>query len=385
MTVDQNISSRINLMRMLLIAGIVFVHIPYNPEVSPFQYDHGLFDWLRVFLGESLFRIGVPCLSAISGYLLFQRGMERFDYSRVILSKSRTVLLPFLLWNLGLLALVFLVQKMGAGIGYFPNINRASLNLLMDQALAFDGFPVNLPLYFLRDLLLCILIAPVLALLVRRLPAITLGALFAFAVFPDFDAGIVLKNSILFSFTFGIFLALHQVDLKRFDTWALPLGGLVALCAALLAHGLYLTGPDYPAGLLMLRNLLSILGAGGVWFLSAALIRTPFGVTLSRTGSLSFWTFCAHYPLLIGLWMIWNRFADPDLYPVFYALAVLVTFAAVILSHRLALLWAPGVYGLLTGNRARARPGHGSPPVGRAAPVARLHVSAPRNKRSNNA
>lgn len=372
MTVDQNISSRINLMRMLLIAGIVFVHIPYNPAVSPFQHDHGLFDWLRVFLGESLFRIGVPCLSAISGYLLFQRGMQRFDYPRVIVSKSRTVLLPFLLWNLGLLGLVFLVQRMGAGIGYFPNLTRAPLNILMDQALAIDGFPVNLPLYFLRDLLICILIAPILAALVRRLPALTLGVLFAFAIFPDLDAGIVLKNSILFSFTFGIFLALYRVDLKRFDDWALPLGALVTLAAALLAHGLYLTGPDYPAVLLMLRNILSILGAGGLWFVSAALIRTSFGLKLSRTGSLSFWTFCVHYPLLIGLWMIWNRFADPDLYPVFYALAVLVTFAAVILSHRLALQWVPGVYGVLTGNRTRAKPGPSLP------------ASASRNKRSNN-
>lgn len=385
MTVDQNISSRINLMRMLLIAGIVFVHIPYDREVSPFQHDHGLFDWLRVFLGESLFRIGVPCLSAISGYLLFQRGIERFDYSRVILSKSRTVLLPFLLWNLGLLVLVYGVQKMGAGIGYFPNLNRATLTLLMDQALAFEGFPVNLPLYFLRDLLICILIAPILALLVRRLPVITLGALFAFAVFPDIDAGIVLKNSILFSFTFGIFLALYPVDLKRFDDWALPLGGLVALSAAFLAHGLYLTGPDYPAVLLMLRNVLSILGAAGFWFLSAALIRTPFGRGLSRTGSLSFWTFCAHYPLLIGLWMIWNRFADPSFYPIFYALAVLVTFAAVILSHRLALQWAPGVYGVLTGNRTRAKPVSGSPVLGRSEPGPSLPASASRNKRSNNA
>ncbi|MGE6739513.1 acyltransferase family protein [Allorhizobium pseudoryzae] len=383
MTVDQNISSRINLMRMLLIAGIVFVHIPYNREVSPFQHDHGLFDWLRVFLGESLFRVGVPCLSAISGYLLFQRGIERFDYSRVIRSKSRTVLLPFLLWNLGLLALVFVVQKMGAGIGYFPRLNHATLPLLMDQALAIDGFPVNLPLYFLRDLLICILIAPVLALLVRRLPAITLGVLFAFAVFPELDAGIVLKNSILFSFTFGIFLALYRVDLKRFDDWALPLGALVTLSAALLAQGLYLTGPDYPDVLLMLRNMLSIFGAGGLWFLSAALIRTPVGLSLSRTGSLSFWTFCAHYPLLIGLWMVWNRFADPDLYPIFYTLAVLVTFAAIIVSHRLARQWAPGIYGVLTGHRARAKPGPGSPAFG--PPELSLPASATRNKRSTNA
>lgn len=60
MTVDQNLSSRINLMRILLISGIVFVHVPHDAETSPFLGLYGFFDWLRVFLGDALFRIGVP-------------------------------------------------------------------------------------------------------------------------------------------------------------------------------------------------------------------------------------------------------------------------------------------------------------------------------------
>ena len=96
---DANISSRINLMRILLISGIVFVHVPSDPQTSPFLGTFGILDWLRVFLGDSLFRVGVPCLSAISGYLLFRRGLDDFDYGRRSRSKARTVLAPFLIWN----------------------------------------------------------------------------------------------------------------------------------------------------------------------------------------------------------------------------------------------------------------------------------------------
>ncbi|WP_137131355.1 acyltransferase [Rhizobium sp. FY34] len=360
MTVDQNISSRINLMRILLICGIVFVHVPYDVDASPFLQANGAFDWMRVFLGESLFRIGVPCLSAISGYLLFQRGYDAFDYRKTLISKSRTVLLPFLLWNFALLILVLAVQRMDMGLGYFPDLWGATRADWLDHTLAFNDFPVNLPLYFLRDLLVCIILSPILAFLVRHAPAMTLGILFAIAVVPALDTGLVLKDSILFSFTLGIYLALFHVDLKALDRYAPVAFGLLLVVSALLALGLFHTGPDFPLPIHMARNALSIIGVLGFWLLSAPLVRTSGGQWLSRTGSLSFWIFCGHYPLLMVMWMVWNRSADASIYPIFYVGAVLLTFAAVTVSNRLALNWMPGVYGVLTGNRGRASTSRGS-------------------------
>ena len=353
MTVDQNISSRIDLMRIVLIFGIVLVHVPYDADASPFVEPNGTFDWIRVYLGESLFRIGVPCLSAISGYLLFQRGYERFDYRKTLMSKSRSVLLPFLLWNLSLLALVLVIEQVGMGIGYFPDLVNAGAGDWPDHAFGLSDYPVNLPLYFLRDLIVCILLSPILAFLVRRAPAMTLGVLFALAVFPTLDVGLVLKKSILFSFTFGIFLALYRVDLKKLDRYAWPMTAALVATSALLAHGLYMTGPDFPPLLNVLRNVLSILGATAFWMLSSLLIRTRLGQRLSRTGSLSFWTFCGHYPLLVVFWMIWNRYAGAELYPIFYIGAVLLTYSLLILSNGLVLRWMPRVYAVLTGNRRR--------------------------------
>lgn len=355
MTVDQNISSRINLMRILLICGIVFVHVPYDADASPFFGPDSFFDWLRVYFGESLFRIGVPCLSAISGYLLFQKGQASFEYRRVLTSKSRTVLLPFLIWNFALILLVLAVQSVGMGVGYFPDLWHASAREWLDYAFAISDYPVNLPLYFLRDLILCIVLSPVLAHLVRKAPAMTLGIFFAFAVFPLVDTNIFLKNSILFSFTLGIALALHQVDVKRLDRYA-PVALVVLLAASLLLSlSLLKQGPDYPLGLHILRNLLSVAGALLVWMLSAPLIRTTIGQKLSRTGTLSFWTFCAHYPLLVVLWMIWNRFVEADFYPVFYIGGVLVTFLILTATHHLAMRLVPSLYDLLTGSRARRK------------------------------
>lgn len=340
-------------MRILLISGIVFVHVPFDPATSAYTGANGLFDWFRVFLGDSLFRIGVPCLSAISGYLLFRRGTEGFDYRQVLRSKARTVLLPFLLWNLGTLAVVLVVQRAGMGIGYFPDLWSASARDLLDYAFATETFPVDIPLYFLRDLVVCIMLSPVLAFLVKRFPAPTLVVLFVAAVLPDIVLYVVLKKSILFSFTFGIFLALNKVDLKIVDHFALA-GTMVMLAAAvLLSFGLYKTGPDYPWGLDLARNVLSIAGAGGFWMLSALAIRSRLGQRLAATGSLSFWVFCGHYPLLVVMWMVWKKVAGDELYPAFYLASVVIAISLLVATNALFSRRLPAFYEVMTGSRGR--------------------------------
>ncbi len=340
-------------MRILLICGIVFVHVPHDQVTGPYLATSGLFDWLRVFLGDSLFRIGVPCLSAISGYLLFQRGWDKFDYWKTLRSKCRTVVAPFLLWNLGLLLVVLLIQRAGIGVGYFPDLWNSTAREFTRLAFATEGLPINIPLYFLRDLIVCILLSPVLALLVQRFPLPTLGCLFLLAVMPGFTLVIVLKKTILFSFTVGIFLALNRIDLKMLDRFAVA-GTAVTLGAALLLSLVqFRTGPDFPPAVDAARNALSMIGAGGFWLFSSLAIRSSLGRRLSNTGSLSFWIFCAHYPLLVAMWMIWNRIAGDAVYPAFYLGAAVLSFTILAASSHLTRSMMPGLYEVLTGSRGR--------------------------------
>ncbi len=351
MTFDQNLSSRINLMRIILISGIVFVHVPHNPETSPFLGVYGFFDWLRVFLGDALFRIGVPCLSAISGYLLFRKGMQAFDYLATVKSKARTVLLPFLLWNGALVAAVLLLQRFGVGVGYFPDLWNATPREMMSHGAAVEEFPLNVPLYFLRDLFVCILLSPILAFLVRRYAWATLGVLLVVTAWPEVTLFIVQKKSILFSFTLGIALALYKIDLKALDAHAVKITAAVLGASAILATALYFTGPDFPFELELLRNLLAVFGAMGLWASSSLLIRSKAGKRLSETGSLSFWIFCAHYPLLVMMWMVWNR-GGPDFYPAFYLGAVALAFIILVISNAQVRSKLPKLYAVLTGSRS---------------------------------
>ncbi len=360
---DANISSRINLMRIVLISGIVFVHVPHDPSTSPFLGIYGFWDWLRVFLGDSLFRVGVPCLSTISGYLLFRRGLETFDYGKTIRTKARTVMLPFLLWNLAFLALVYIAQLKAIGFGYLPDVIDASPREWLSLAFALEGLPINVPLYFLRDLMLCILLSPLLAWLIKRYPLPTLFVLFAYAVLP-LPNGIFLKKSILFGFSAGIYLSLYRIDVKRFDAHARWIAAIFLAVAVALSLVLYQTGPEFPVWVDMLRSLVALSGILGSWAISALLVRTRLGERLTRTGGLSFFIFCAHYPLLILFWMIWNRTGIAD-YRLFYFVSPVITIALLVAAHGFAKRMAPGFTAVLTGSRTGSSQTGARPDAGR--------------------
>ncbi len=339
-------------MRILLICGIVFVHVPHDPASDVVIAQTGWFNWLSVFLGDSLFRIGVPCLSMISGYLLLRKGAASFDYGKVVRSKTMTVLVPFLIWNLGLFVAILGLQHVGIGVGYFPDIT-ASVRDMLTYAFALEGMPANVPLYFLRDLFVCILLSPVLLFLMRRAAIPVLAVLFVLAVIPDLSFAIVVKRSILFSFTLGMFLGLRGADLKALDRFAWP-GSIATLAAAfVLSLAIYLSQPAYPWGVDLARNVLSIVGAFGVWMISAIAIETRLGKRLAATGSLSFWVFCAHYPVLVALWMVWNRVGSPEAYPLFYFGSVVVSLVILVISNAVMMRVASPVYQILTGSRGR--------------------------------
>jgi succinoglycan biosynthesis protein ExoH len=308
-----------------------------------------MMDWLRVFLGDSLFRVGVPCLSAISGYLLFRRGFDGFDYGKTLRSKASTVLVPFLLWNLSFLAFVALAQSQGMGFGYLPDVIHASPRDMASLALALEAWPINLPLYFLRDLLLCLVLSPLIGFLMLRYPRATLIALLLYAVLP-LPNGVFLKKSILFGFSAGVGVALHRVNLAAIDRHAKAIFSGVFLATLLLSLGLYMTGPEFPLWLDMTRGLIALTGILGSWALSALLVKTALGQRLSGGGGLSFWIFCGHYPVLIVLWMIWNRLGY-DFYPFFYAAAPVLTLVMLYGTHALMQSVSPRLHATLTGNR----------------------------------
>ncbi len=63
--------------------------------------------------------------------------------------------------------------------------------------------------------------------------------------------------------------------------------------------------------------------------------------------------FCAHYPLLVLMFMVWKRAAGDGLYPVFYVSALILAYLLLVVSNALVSRYLPGLYAVLTGSRGR--------------------------------
>lgn len=169
----------------------------------------------------------VPCFFLMSGYLFF-RGLGNWDwkvYGRKLRSRVHTLLIPYLIFNL----LCVSAPLSGAVnparnpdalpvLGWFwdsVTYNAGAENWLGFSLQLF--YPENVPLWYVRDLMLMCVISPVLHAGLRRLPALMLplfGLLFLLGIGNGWRG---FSNSALLFFSLGGFFAIHGKDLPE---WA---------------------------------------------------------------------------------------------------------------------------------------------------------------------
>ncbi|NML15633.1 acyltransferase family protein [Azohydromonas caseinilytica] len=226
-----DLSLRIDLLRYVLIVGIVLLHSPPYVPITELAAHPTTFEWTRTFFQSVLFRLSVPILSCISAYLLFS-GKTR-SYTEILNKKGKTIFVPMLFWN----AFAFALLYVAAVATHTPSeVYPFHLGTALDGMLGLTRAPWDYPLNFLRDLLVLLLLTPVLRLLLSR--ASYLGfALWFVIFFFDFDGPLVGRPDMPVTYALGALAAVRQWDLKRLDRFARPcLVLLFLLCAIMLVN-----------------------------------------------------------------------------------------------------------------------------------------------------
>jgi peptidoglycan/LPS O-acetylase OafA/YrhL len=98
-------SNTIDWLRFPLAIAVVFIHI--NPVVDMQGVDYFHFSGMDIYtvagalISRVLAHVAVPCFFMFSGFLFFYkvRGWNRNIYRNKIKSRLKTLVLPFLLWN----------------------------------------------------------------------------------------------------------------------------------------------------------------------------------------------------------------------------------------------------------------------------------------------
>lgn len=282
-----------------------------------------MFSAVRAILENGVARSGVPVLSCISGYLLFSSGIAG-SWGEILRRKSRTLILPLVLCNAVLLVALYIAQSRGVWTPMFPPVRPVSVLGLANKLLEVSGYHLNIPLYFLRDLFVSSLLAPVFGLFARRAP--WLGLAVVVLVFgTDADSQLILRADIAINFYVGALAATRRWDLCSIDRYGpLLLAGFVAVAA-----WIGITTPGDPP--LWLRLLAPWL----VWPAAARLVETSVGQWLRSLSGSAFTLFFLHYPIFSVWWRLYRLINPvPGAYVLFWTVTPFLTAAVSLVLGR---------------------------------------------------
>lgn len=304
---------------------------------------------------EGLCRVAVPLFMAIAGYLFFQGYRESAPFfAEKLLRRFRTLFVPYVLWSLIALALIFLLQQIPMSRGYFGG---ERVDQLSAPELLWRVFiqPSAGQLWFLRDLICFVAITPILGPVLRRWPLPAMLALSALWLGGVTWLGlrIIYPNTQgLWFFCFGACCQLHNLDVER------PIRGVGWLLAVWVVIVLIRTPhlmqnriiPGlHPTGL--------IAGVLVVWTFVSYITPWVYRHGLEQY-MLPFFVFVAHEPSQTVLEKLLLKVGGGipfiGIAILFVAPVISITACTLIgLGLRRA---APGLYAVLTGGRGLPRP-----------------------------
>lgn len=361
-----NTLQRLHLLRFPLVISVLFFH-----SVNPVQVVPGAdaswppFEpWAALvhgFLAHGLGGIRMPAFFAISGFLFFASHIGTREWlTRKLGSRVRGVLVPLLAWNALLLPVLLALQAWPPSNAYFSGLGTWSRPVadygpwqVLDALLGLSGYPIVYPLWFLRDLFLMCLIAPLYLLLSRPAQAVVVGGLgllwfsgaWPFQV-PTIEA--------LFFFSAGALAALWRLDPAPLDRHAWT---VFALLVGLVTAHLVLPA-QWMAPAPALLHLTQLAALAALLVLTRFIERLPaLAQALRYLAAPSFFIFVAHEPLLTAvrrlLHGVWPPHSSDAVLALYFA-GVGVTALLLIAVFHAARQWAPRTLAFLTGGRSRA-------------------------------
>lgn len=197
-----SLSETITRMRFPLIVLVVLIHSydlnrGYCIQGTYFRCNDIIYEKVTYFLTEIVSQIAVPSFFFISGYLFFlkHRKYENLKsfYRHQFKTRIRTILVPFILWNLIAYSYIGL-KHLPILHKYFPNVESRDfgvIDFLISCWNCGNGLPIDFPLWYVRDLLVLILISPLIQFILtktKRLSIIILLILYI-AGYKDFFVG----------------------------------------------------------------------------------------------------------------------------------------------------------------------------------------------------
>ncbi len=206
-------SEVITQLRLPMIILVTYAH-SYGQVSENFNLltsDWNTYEFLKLLVSQTMVKVAVPVFFIISGYLFFSN-VDEWNlqvYRSKMLRRIKTLLIPFIVWNL----LMAVKLKTFSWNMFWTYWNPAGIQIDWLGHEQLMTAPANMPLWFLRDLIIVSLLTPIIYIGVRRLGYWLLGML-TVAYLSGVCAFIPgLSAYAVFFFTLGAFLSIRKKGL----------------------------------------------------------------------------------------------------------------------------------------------------------------------------
>lgn len=355
MTISSYNSQKITILNLVLILLVLYIHNYYS-EAADYPIALGV----QQFWGTNgIARVSVPLFFLLSGMLFFN-GVQ---YVRECLPKMkkrvRTLLIPYLLWNIFFVLFLVLLQFL-PGIGGLVNtdyVGQVFGHGTLNAVIQLFYVPVGFHLWFLRDLIIMVALTPVLFLLLKSLKwlapalvAISMYALLQVHFFDFIDYEMYCLFGIVY-FTLGGAISTFS-SLEQLDKW-LTTPVVIGAAIIFFANAVWqIYGTDFNVWYNFLTALCGCIVVWKVYDWLASF--KPLNIKLlTPCLGYSFFIYLFHEPSLniikkLGLKILglheWSLIFLYLINPIIMAMVCIAI--ATILKRYL-----PKVYNILTGNR----------------------------------
>ena len=263
------------------------------------------YNYIYALLNGALAHLAVPTFFFISGYLFFMKGdFSISTYRNKLHKRIKTLFVPYVAW-----IALYVVSTIIYKVMEDPSFNimtffkdNGYLRLFYDcnvwhtQMSLLSG-PFLIPLWYIRDLMVMVIISPLIYFLIKRtrhIYIICLTCLFLLRLWPDIHG---ISLTAIFFFSLGSEFSIRKrnfvVDMYKISNITNIL--FAVLLAIILMQCLHIYIMDFSVFPLFL-----VVGVVFLFNLTSSYVRR----NISKKNNLSkysFFMYCAHHVLLIGL------------------------------------------------------------------------------------
>lgn len=346
---------KLKILSFVLIIMVVFLHsysISSTTSVAEKLATRGYNSFLQHFLSEEITRIAVPLFFLISGFLFFLNLKGTKDeFLAKFKKRAKSLVVPYLFWSSIWILIYFCFQYFPQTQAFFTGKSVRNFSIAEFLNTLFVN-PIPFQLWFLRDLIILVILSPLLYILIKNFKHLP----FLFLLlgwYLNVNYYFIVNEALLF-FTAGATISLVKNKILEFNfssKYALFI--FLWLAIALLNSILDYMVFENVEVKNMLHKTGILVGIPAIWILYDFLKKKNVeSDKISEIYSFSFFIFAFHLPLITFVKKILFRFGNSELisFSIYLIAPIIVILISIFIGYLLKKFTCP-FYEIITGGR----------------------------------